>query len=71
MNGKEVLKAKKGFFKGVDLVIVSDGPAHSSWRPTIEFGVRGIVTATLELHTATSDMHSGNFGGISLIQYGD
>ncbi|MFX1536111.1 MAG: M20/M25/M40 family metallo-hydrolase [Promethearchaeota archaeon] len=60
----EALKAKKDFFRGIDLVIVSDGPAHSSWQPTIEFGVRGIVTATLELCTATSDMHSGNFGGI-------
>ncbi len=61
---EEALNAKKKFFKDVDLTIVSDGPADPSWRPTIEFGARGIVTTRLELITATNDVHSGNFGGI-------
>ncbi|MFX0207726.1 MAG: M20/M25/M40 family metallo-hydrolase [Candidatus Hodarchaeota archaeon] len=61
---EEALNAKKEFFKDVDLTIVSDGPADPSWRPTIEFGARGIVTTRLELITASADVHSGNFGGI-------
>jgi acetylornithine deacetylase/succinyl-diaminopimelate desuccinylase-like protein len=63
-NLEEVLESKKQFFTDIDVVIVSDGPADLSWRPTIVFGVRGIVTAQLCLQSATNDVHSGNFGGI-------
>ncbi len=47
-----------------DLVIVSDGPADPSWRPTIVFGARGIVLAQFHMKTAAKDGHSGNLGGI-------
>jgi acetylornithine deacetylase/succinyl-diaminopimelate desuccinylase-like protein len=63
-NLEEVLESKKQFFTDIDVVIVSDGPADLSWRPTIVFGVRGIVTAQLCLQSAANDVHSGNFGGI-------
>ncbi|MBD3190880.1 MAG: M20/M25/M40 family metallo-hydrolase [Candidatus Heimdallarchaeota archaeon] len=60
----EAMNANKEFFEDVDLVLVSDGPADPSWKPTIEFGARGILTVRLELQSADSDVHSGNFGGI-------
>lgn len=46
-----------------DLIYVADGPQHRSGRPTIAYGNRGIVTFQLELETANTDLHSGNFGG--------
>jgi len=64
VNIEEALMKKKEFFEGIDLVIVSDGPADPSWKPTLEFGVRGITTVRLELISADGDVHSGNFGGI-------
>ena len=63
-NLDEALNKEKDFLKGIDLVFVSDGPADPSWKPTISFGARGIVTAQLYLHSANNDVHSGNFGGI-------
>ncbi|MFW9905935.1 MAG: M20/M25/M40 family metallo-hydrolase, partial [Candidatus Thorarchaeota archaeon] len=63
-NLDEALNKEKDFFKDIDLVFVSDGPADPSWKPTISFGARGIVTAQLYLLSANNDVHSGNFGGI-------
>lgn len=48
-----------------DLVIISDGPVHSSGRSTITFGVRGVASFELRARTARRDMHSGNWGGIA------
>ena len=45
-----------------DLVIMVDGPRHPSGRPTVVFGVRGIVEAQLTIFTARQDLHSGNYG---------
>ncbi len=61
---EEAMNARKEFFEDVDLIIVSDGPADPSWKPTLEFGARGIQTVRIELQSADSDVHSGNFGGI-------
>ena len=60
----QALKNRAEFFEDVDLVIVSDGPADPSWKPTLEFGARGILTMRIELISAETDVHSGNFGGI-------
>jgi acetylornithine deacetylase/succinyl-diaminopimelate desuccinylase-like protein len=48
-----------------DLVITSDGPVAENGRPTIEFGVRGVVSFELRARGAKRDLHSGNFGGIA------
>lgn len=48
---------------GTDLVYVADGPMHASRRPTIIYGNRGILSYQLDLETANTDLHSGNFGG--------
>lgn len=60
----EAINKKKEFFENIDLVVVSDGPADPTWKPTLEFGARGIITVQFELQTAKGDVHSGNFGGI-------
>ncbi|MFX0122594.1 MAG: M20/M25/M40 family metallo-hydrolase [Candidatus Hodarchaeota archaeon] len=63
-NLDEALIKEKEFFSNIDLAFVSDGPADPSWKPTISFGARGIVTAQIYLCSANNDVHSGNFGGI-------
>ncbi len=61
---EDAMNTRREFFEDVDLIIVSDGPADPSWKPTLEFGARGIQTVRIELLSANSDVHSGNFGGI-------
>ena len=46
-----------------DLIYVSDGPMHRSRRPTLIFGNRGILAVEVSIATASTDLHSGNFGG--------
>ena len=48
-----------------DLVITSDGPVHESGRPTVELGVRGVLSFELRARGANRDLHSGNFGGVA------
>jgi len=45
-----------------DLMIILDGPGHSSGRPTVAFGARGIATANLTVYGPKSGVHSGNYG---------
>jgi acetylornithine deacetylase/succinyl-diaminopimelate desuccinylase-like protein len=45
-----------------DLMLVMDGPAHSSGRPTLVFGARGIVVSELTVFGPRSGVHSGNYG---------
>ncbi|UCG89628.1 MAG: M20/M25/M40 family metallo-hydrolase [Candidatus Heimdallarchaeota archaeon] len=63
-NLDKALIQEKDFLSDIDLVFVSDGPADPSWKPTLCFGARGIVTAQIYLNSANNDVHSGNFGGI-------
>ena len=60
----EAIGKKKEFFDSIDLAVVSDGPADPTWKPTLEFGARGIISVQFELQTGKGDVHSGNFGGI-------
>jgi len=53
---KERLKA--------DLVVTADGAMHPSGRPTMTYGVRGMVAFELRAKHASRDVHSGNLGGI-------
>ena len=55
-QNRELLKA--------DLVVVSDGPVHTSGRSVLEFGVRGVASFELRAHGANQDLHSGNWGGV-------
>ena len=45
-----------------DVMVILDGPSHSSGRPTIVYGARGIVTADLTVFGPKSGVHSGNYG---------
>jgi acetylornithine deacetylase/succinyl-diaminopimelate desuccinylase-like protein len=47
-----------------DLVVTADGPIHASGRPTMTYGVRGVVSFELRCRHANRDVHSGNFGGV-------
>ena len=43
-------------------MIIMDGPAHNSNRPTLTFGCRGIATCDITTYGAKLPMHSGHYG---------
>ena len=43
-------------------MVILDGPAHSSGRPTVAYGARGIVTLNLTVFGPRVGVHSGNYG---------
>ena len=43
-------------------MVILDGPIHSSGRPTIAYGARGIVTFNLTVFGPKAGVHSGNYG---------
>ena len=45
-----------------DALILVDGPRHASGRATMNFGARGLMTATVTVYGAQRDLHSGNYG---------
>ncbi|MGH9314909.1 MAG: M20/M25/M40 family metallo-hydrolase [Vicinamibacterales bacterium] len=45
-----------------DLMVIFDGPVHSSGRPTVALGARGIITMDLTVYGPKSGVHSGNYG---------
>jgi acetylornithine deacetylase/succinyl-diaminopimelate desuccinylase-like protein len=45
-----------------DMLIIYDGPKHSSNKPTISFGARGITTMTIKVFGPTYSLHSGHYG---------
>lgn len=48
-----------------DHMIIMDGPAHNSNRPTLTFGCRGIATCDITTYGAKLPMHSGHYGNYS------
>ena len=45
-----------------DVMVILDGPAHSSGRPTLVYGARGIATLDLTVYGPRAGVHSGNYG---------
>ena len=45
-----------------DLLLILDGPVHSSGEPTLVFGNRGIATLTLTTYGPKIPQHSGHYG---------
>src|SRR5215471_3123102 len=45
-----------------DVMIILDGPGHSSGRPTVAYGARGIALVNLTVYGPKSGVHSGNYG---------
>ena len=51
-----------GELLAADLLLIFDGPPHASNRPTVTFGARGIMTATLVAYGPRVAQHSGHYG---------
>ncbi|MEO0571603.1 MAG: M20/M25/M40 family metallo-hydrolase [Bacteroidota bacterium] len=45
-----------------DVLVINDGPMHSSGKPTLIYGCRGITTLTLTSHGPANPQHSGHYG---------
>lgn len=45
-----------------DKLLIFDGPMHSSNRPTVTLGARGISVATIKVFGPTFPLHSGHYG---------
>ncbi|AKA35814.1 Peptidase dimerization domain protein [Flagellimonas lutaonensis] len=45
-----------------DFLLIADGPVHSSGKPTIAYGCRGITTMTLITYGPIKPQHSGHYG---------
>jgi acetylornithine deacetylase/succinyl-diaminopimelate desuccinylase-like protein len=47
---------------GVDAWLFCDGPVHTSRRPQLVFGVRGVIDMELTVYGAVRHLHSGHYG---------
>ena len=56
-----VVAANRALFRA-DALVILDGPAHPSGRPTLVFGNRGIAQATLTVYGPKAPLHSGHYG---------
>jgi acetylornithine deacetylase/succinyl-diaminopimelate desuccinylase-like protein len=45
-----------------NLAVIVDSPRHPSGLPTVYYGARGGSSATIKVHGAIGDLHSGNYG---------
>ena len=45
-----------------DLMVILDGPQHSSGRPTVAYGARGIARVDITVFGPKVGVHSGNYG---------
>lgn len=45
-----------------DMLLIYDGPRHTSNKPTLYFGARGIATITLKVFGPRRPQHSGSYG---------
>jgi acetylornithine deacetylase/succinyl-diaminopimelate desuccinylase-like protein len=60
-NLGDVVRSNPGLF-AADAMLVLDGPVHSSGRPTIAYGNRGITQTTLTVFGPRGGLHSGHYG---------
>ena len=58
---KSTLSKYKDHYQA-DRLVIMDGPAHPTNKPTITFGCRGTASATLTVYGPISPQHSGHFG---------
>ncbi|MEE9373930.1 MAG: M20/M25/M40 family metallo-hydrolase [Saprospiraceae bacterium] len=45
-----------------DALIINDGPVHTSGKPTLTFGCRGIMTVNMTVYGPAKPQHSGHYG---------
>lgn len=48
-----------------DAILLSDTSMFAPGLPTVCYGTRGLVHCQIDLETASTDLHSGGFGGIA------
>jgi acetylornithine deacetylase/succinyl-diaminopimelate desuccinylase-like protein len=48
---------------GADVVVISDSPMFARGKPSICYGLRGLVYFQIDLRGSSTDLHSGSFGG--------
>lgn len=53
-------KYKKDY--AADYMIIMDGPAHNTNKPTLTFGCRGVATCNITVYGAKLPQHSGHYG---------
>jgi acetylornithine deacetylase/succinyl-diaminopimelate desuccinylase-like protein len=63
-NFETVMAARRDLL-AADLVVSADGASLRHDRPSISYGLRGIVSFELKVRGASSDLHSGNWGGVA------
>jgi acetylornithine deacetylase/succinyl-diaminopimelate desuccinylase-like protein len=55
------LEAYRGIYRA-DAMVIMDGPAHETNKPTLVFGCRGIATCRITTYGAKLPQHSGHYG---------
>ncbi|MGI9627473.1 MAG: M20/M25/M40 family metallo-hydrolase [Longimicrobiales bacterium] len=58
----EYMQQKPEALDNIDIWLFFDGPAHSSGRPQVTFGVRGSMGMEVTVYGATRNLHSGHYG---------
>jgi acetylornithine deacetylase/succinyl-diaminopimelate desuccinylase-like protein len=58
----EYMRRYRDRLDDIDIWLFFDGPAHSSGRPQITFGVRGSMGLEVTVYGATRNLHSGHYG---------
>jgi acetylornithine deacetylase/succinyl-diaminopimelate desuccinylase-like protein len=63
-GSKPLPKAAKDYKEllDADFLVINDGPVHSSGKPTIIYGCRGITSMTLTTYGPIKPQHSGHYG---------
>ena len=60
---KETLCANPHWFKNTELIVISNTLWIGKDRPCITYGMRGMITLSVEVYGPEVDLHSGNEGG--------
>jgi acetylornithine deacetylase/succinyl-diaminopimelate desuccinylase-like protein len=56
------MEMASGVLDDIDIWLFFDGPAHSSGRPQVVFGVRGASGMEVTVYGASRNLHSGHYG---------
>ncbi|UPQ99188.1 peptidase family M20/M25/M40 protein [Chloropicon primus] len=60
---KETLANNVHWFKNTELIVISNTLWIGKDRPCITYGMRGMITLSVEVYGPEKDLHSGNEGG--------
>uniref|UniRef100_A0A1D2A699 Glutamine amidotransferase type-2 domain-containing protein n=1 Tax=Auxenochlorella protothecoides TaxID=3075 RepID=A0A1D2A699_AUXPR len=60
----EAVSAHLGWFEGSQIVIISNTLWVGERVPCLTYGMRGMISASIEVHGPARDLHSGNEGGV-------